>query len=91
MAKNLVINNVAVSGGGLAEMSCSIAIKAAADLYPAAEQDALRSFADALDAASRAYLPPVEELRVLESMIDKQQQITLATQVGKIFKIKDLT
>lgn len=126
VASNLIHNNSIVYGGGSAEISCSIAVEAAADRYAGAEQYAIRSFADALDGiplalAENSGLPPIDTLtavksqqiqetnpycgidcndvgsndmrvqNVFETLIGKQQQILLATQVVKmILKIDDV-
>uniref|UniRef100_A0ACD5WW00 Uncharacterized protein n=2 Tax=Avena sativa TaxID=4498 RepID=A0ACD5WW00_AVESA len=126
VARNLIINNSIVYGGGSAEISCSIAVEAAADRHPGVEQYAIRAFADALDAiplalAENSGLPPIDTLTVVksqhvkennsrcgidcndvgtndmkeqnvfETLIGKQQQILLATQVVKmILKIDDV-
>ncbi|KAI9080875.1 hypothetical protein K1719_037184 [Acacia pycnantha] len=126
VARNLIRNNSIVYGGGSAEISCSIAVEAAADRYPGVEQYAIRAFADALDAvpmalAENSGLQPIETLsavkslqikesnhhlgidcndigtnnmkeqNVFETLIGKQQQILLATQVVKmILKIDDV-
>ncbi|PPR83901.1 hypothetical protein GOBAR_AA36809 [Gossypium barbadense] len=116
VARNLIRNNSIVYGGGSAEISCSIAVEAAADKYPGVEQYAVRAFADALDSvpmalAENSGLQPIETLSavksqqikennphygidcndvgtndmreqdVFETLIGKQQQILLATQV----------
>ncbi|PWA72056.1 TCP-1/cpn60 chaperonin family protein [Artemisia annua] len=126
VARNLIRNNSIVYGGGAAEISCSIAVEAAADKYSGVEQYAIRAFADALDAvpialAENSGLSPIETLsavkgqqmkennhccgidcndtgtndmreqNVFETLIGKQQQILLATQVVKmILKIDDV-
>ncbi|KAK6160313.1 hypothetical protein DH2020_003694 [Rehmannia glutinosa] len=126
VARNLIRNKSIVYGGGSAEISCSIAVEAAADKYPGVEQYAIRAFADALDAipmalAENSGLQPIETLsavksqqikdnnsccgidcndvgtndmreqNVFETLIGKQQQILLATQVVKmILKIDDV-
>ncbi|KAJ0094380.1 hypothetical protein Patl1_16810 [Pistacia atlantica] len=126
VARNLIRNNSIVYGGGSAEVSCSIAVEAAADRYPGVEQYAIRAFADALDfvpmaLAENSGLQPIETLsavksqqikennpycgidcndvgttdmreqNVFETLIGKQQQILLATQVVKmILKIDDV-
>lgn len=41
VARNLIRNNSIVYGGGSAEISCSIAVEAAADKHPGVEQVAL--------------------------------------------------
>ncbi|KAG6384161.1 hypothetical protein SASPL_156041 [Salvia splendens] len=126
VARNLIRNNSIVYGGGSAEISCSIAVDAAADKYPGVEQYAIRAFADALDAvpmalAENSGLQPIETLsavksqqikdnnsccgidcndvgtndmreqNVFETLIGKQQQILLSTQVVKmVMKIDDV-
>ncbi|KAK4488762.1 hypothetical protein RD792_004547 [Penstemon davidsonii] len=126
VARNLSRNNSIVYGGGSAEISCSLAVEAAADKYPGVEQYAIRAFADALDAipmalAENSGLQPIETLsavksqqikennpccgidcndvgtndmreqNVFETLIGKQQQILLSTQVVKmILKIDDV-
>ncbi|KAL4854794.1 T-complex protein 1 subunit epsilon [Chlorella vulgaris] len=67
VARNLVRDNRIVYGGGAAEMSCSLAVEAAADQVPGVEQYAMRAFADALDIiplslAENSGLPPIESL-----------------------------
>ncbi|KAM3303795.1 hypothetical protein P3S67_014826 [Capsicum chacoense] len=126
VARNLIRNNSIVYGGGSAEISCSIAVEAAADKHPGVEQYAIRAFADALDSvpmalAENSGLQPIETLsavkaqqikennpccgidcndvgtndmreqNVFETLIGKQQQLLLATQVVKmILKIDDV-
>ncbi|URE11311.1 T-complex protein 1 subunit [Musa troglodytarum] len=126
VARNLIRNNSIVYGGGSAEISCAIAVEAAADRYPGVEQYAIRSFAEALDSipmalAENSGLPRIDTLtavksqqikennpycgidcndvgtnnmreqNVFETLIGKQQQILLATQVVKmILKIDDV-
>ncbi|KAG5534745.1 hypothetical protein RHGRI_022757 [Rhododendron griersonianum] len=155
VARNLIRNNSIVYGGGAAEISCSLAVEAAADRHPGVEQVrlcgdysfilplglilqlelilfsvslqyAIRAFADALDSipmalAENSGLQPIETLsavksqqikdnnpwcgidcndvgtndmreqNVFETLIGKQQQILLATQVVKmILKIDDV-
>lgn len=126
VARNLIRNNSIVYGGGSAEISCSVAVEAAADKYPGVEQYAIRAFAEALDAvpmalAENSGLHPIETLsavksqqikennhccgvdcndvgttdmrvqNVFETLIGKQQQILLGSQVVKmILKIDDV-
>ena len=71
MARNLVRNNSIVYGGGAAEISCSLAVSAAADQVPGVEQYAMRAFADALEAvplalAENSGLPPIESLTAVK-------------------------
>lgn len=44
VARNLIRNNSIVYGGGSAEISCSIAVDAAADKYPGVEQVRTQAF-----------------------------------------------
>ncbi|PKA65703.1 T-complex protein 1 subunit epsilon [Apostasia shenzhenica] len=72
VARNLIRNNSIVYGGGSAEISCSIAVDAAADRYPGVEQYAIRSFAEALDSipmalAENSGLQPIETLSAVKS------------------------
>ncbi|KMZ74640.1 T-complex protein 1 subunit epsilon [Zostera marina] len=126
VARNLIRNNSIVYGGGSSEISCSIAVEAAADRHPGVEQYAIRSFAEALEnipmaLAENSGLPSIETItavksqqikennphcgidcndigtndmkvqNVFETLIGKQQQILLATQVVKmILKIDDV-
>ncbi|KAG5521960.1 hypothetical protein RHGRI_034247 [Rhododendron griersonianum] len=128
VAWNLIRNNSIVYGSGAAEISCSLAVEAAADRHPGIEQDAIRAFADVLDSIPMALaensglqLQPIETLSavksqqikennpccgidcndvgtndmreqtIFETLIGKQQQILLATQVVKmILKIDNV-
>ncbi|CAK9159900.1 unnamed protein product [Ilex paraguariensis] len=72
VARNLIRNNYIVYDGGSAEISCSIAVEAAADKFPGVEQYAIRAFADALDAIPMALvensgLQPIETLSAVKS------------------------
>jgi T-complex protein 1 subunit epsilon len=49
VVRNMVRNNMVVAGGGATELSCSIAVAAAADKIKGVEQYAVRAFADALE------------------------------------------
>lgn len=67
VARNLVVNSRVVYGGGAPEISCSLAVSAAADKVASLEQYAMRAFADALDAIPLALsensgLPAIETL-----------------------------
>ena len=53
VARNLIRNNSIVYGGGAAEISCSIAVEAAADKYPGVEQ--VRCFLCCFDYLSGQY------------------------------------
>ncbi|KAK2636642.1 hypothetical protein Ddye_031434 [Dipteronia dyeriana] len=77
VARNLIHNNSIVYGGGSAEISCSIAVEAAADKYPGVEQYAIRAFADALDCipmalAENSGLQPIETLSAVKSQQIKE-------------------
>jgi T-complex protein 1 subunit epsilon len=72
VARNLVRDNSVVYGGGAAEISCSLAVEAAADRYPGIEQYAMRAFSDALDVvplalAENSGLAPIESLTEVKS------------------------
>ncbi|PIA65251.1 hypothetical protein AQUCO_00100615v1 [Aquilegia coerulea] len=106
VARNLIRNNSIEYGGGSAEISCSITVEAAVDKYPGVEQYAIRAVADALESvpmalAENSGLQPIETVsavksqqikqNVFETLIGKQQQLLLATQVVKmILKIDDV-
>ncbi|KAK9817040.1 hypothetical protein WJX72_008790 [[Myrmecia] bisecta] len=67
VARNLVRDNSIVYGGGAAEISCALAVEAAAEKVVGVEQYAMRAFADALDfvplaLAENAGLQPIESL-----------------------------
>ncbi|XP_077250585.1 T-complex protein 1 subunit epsilon-like isoform X2 [Tasmannia lanceolata] len=84
VARNMIRNNSIVYGGGSAEISCSIAVEAAADKYPGVEQYAIRSFADALDSipmalAENSGLQPIDTLTAVKS-----QQIKICCYVRLI-------
>lgn len=116
VTRNLIRDNRIVYGGGSAEISCALAVSAAADKIGGMEQYAIRAFADALEdvpmaLAENSGLSPITALsevkaaqvkegcpylgvdcmssgtmdmrtqRVFETLIGKQQQILLATQV----------
>ena len=62
-----VRDNAIVYGGGAAEISCSLAIEAAAEKVAGVEQYAMQAFADALDfvplaLAENSGLAPIESL-----------------------------
>lgn len=72
VARNLIRDNSIVYGGGATEISCSIAVEAAADKVPGVEQYAMRAFADALDAvplalAENSGLPPIDSLTAVKA------------------------
>lgn len=72
VARNLVVNNRIVYGGGAPEISASLAVGAAADKVASLEQYAMRAFADALEAtpmalAENSGLPAIETLAEIKS------------------------
>jgi T-complex protein 1 subunit epsilon len=72
VARNLVRSNAIVYGGGAAEISCGLAVEAAADRVVGVEQYAMRAFADALEAvplalAENSGLPPIESLTAVKA------------------------
>jgi len=72
VARNLVRHNAIVYGGGSAEISCSLAVEAAADSVVGVEQYAMRAFADALEAvplalAENSGLPSIESLTAVKA------------------------
>ncbi|XP_044398820.1 uncharacterized protein [Triticum aestivum] len=80
VARNLIINNSIVYGGGSAEISCSIVVGAAADQHPEVEQYAIRAPADALDPiplalAENSGLQPIDTLTVVKSQNVKRVNI----------------
>merc|ERR1712216_799238 len=50
VARNLVVDNEIVYGGGAAEIACSLSVMEAADRVSSIEQYAMRAFAEALEA-----------------------------------------
>lgn len=67
VARNLVRDNSIIYGGGSCEISCSLAVEAAAHEVVGVEQYAMRAFADALEAvplalAENSGLAPIESL-----------------------------
>lgn len=65
-------DNSIVYGGGAAEISCSLAVEAAADQVVGVEQYAMRAFADALEAvplalAENSGLPSIESLTAVKA------------------------
>ncbi|KAJ3317787.1 T-complex protein 1 subunit epsilon [Boothiomyces sp. JEL0866] len=72
VVRNLVRDNRIVYGGGAAEITCSLAVSAAADKISSIEQYAMRAFASALDAiplalAENSGLSPIETLAEVKS------------------------
>ncbi|MFS7912552.1 putative chaperonin Cpn60/TCP-1 family, groEL-like equatorial domain superfamily [Helianthus anomalus] len=72
VARNVIRNNSTAHGSGAAEISCSIAVEAAADKYPGVAQYAIRAFADALDSvpmalAENSVLQPIETLATVKA------------------------
>lgn len=72
VVRNLVRDNRIVYGGGAAEITCSLAVSAAADKISSIEQYAMRAFANALDSiplalAENSGLAPIETLAEVKS------------------------
>jgi len=72
VVRNLVRDSRVVYGGGAAEMTCSLAVSAAADHVSSIEQYAMRGFSNALDAiplalADNSGLAPIETLAEVKS------------------------
>ena len=69
-----VRDNAIVYGGGAAEISCSLAVEAAAEKVAGVEQYAMQAFADALDfvplaLAENSGLAPIESLTEVCSLV----------------------
>ena len=62
VARNLVRDNSIVYGGGAAEISCSLAVEAAADKVVGVEQYAMRAFAGAATVAEMVGCPRIAAL-----------------------------
>jgi T-complex protein 1 subunit epsilon len=78
VARNLIRDNAIVYGGGAAEISCSLAVEAAADKISGVEQYAMRAFADALDMvpmalAENSGLQPINTLTAVKAQQVKEQ------------------
>lgn len=72
VVRNLVRDNRVVYGGGAAELSCSLAVSAAADSQKGIDQYAFRAFADALDCipmalAENSGLDPITTVSTLKA------------------------
>mmetsp|Transcript_6745 Transcript_6745/g.11593 ORF Transcript_6745/g.11593 Transcript_6745/m.11593 type:complete len:538 (-) Transcript_6745:79-1692(-) len=72
VTRNLIRDNRIVYGGGAAEISCSLAVSAAADTVSTVEQYAMRGFADALDAvpvalAENSGMQPIQTLAAVKA------------------------
>lgn len=72
VTRNLIRASEIIYGGGSSEISCSLAISAAADKVSSLEQYAIRAFAEALESiplalAENSGLPPVESLAAVKS------------------------
>merc|ERR1711865_29344 len=72
VARNLVIDNKIVYGGGSAEIACSLSVMDAADKVSSIEQYAMRSFAEALEApplalAENSGFSPIETVASVRS------------------------
>merc|ERR1711957_353541 len=106
VARNLVVNNEIVYGGGAAEVACSLKVMEECSSVDGIEQYALKAFADALEASPMALAENcpyigVDSMEkgednmklqfVFETLIGKMQQFRLATQVVRmILKIDDV-
>lgn len=78
VVRNLVKDNRVVYGGGAAEVSCSLAVAAAADERKGIDQYAFRAFAAALDAtpmalAENSGMSPIESLSSVKSRQVKEK------------------
>merc|ERR1711871_8618 len=72
VARNLVIDNRVVYGGGAAEIACSLSVQEAADSVASIEQYAMRAFAEALEApplalAENSGFSPIETVAAVRS------------------------
>jgi len=72
VARNLVIDNKIVYGGGSAEIACSLAVMDAADSVSSIEQYAMRAFAEALEApplalAENSGFSPIETVSAVRA------------------------
>merc|ERR1712188_330543 len=72
VARNLVIDNKIVYGGGSAEIACSLSVMDAADKVSSIEQYAMRAFAEALEApplalAENSGFSPIETVAAVRS------------------------
>merc|ERR1719506_3067766 len=72
VARNLVIDNRVVYGGGSAEIACSLAVQEAADSVASIEQYAMRAFAEALEApplalAENSGFSPIESVSAVRA------------------------
>merc|ERR1712070_150343 len=72
VARNLVIDNKIVYGGGSAEIACSLSVMEAADKVSSIEQYAMRAFAEALEAppmalAENSGFSPIETVSSVRS------------------------
>ena len=72
VARNLVVNNQIVYGGGAAEIACSLRVMEAADKVSSVEQYAMRAFAEALEApplalAENSGFSPIETVSAVRA------------------------
>merc|ERR1712022_63612 len=72
VARNLVIDNKIVYGGGAAEIACSLSVMEAADRVSSIEQYAMRAFAEALEApplalAENSGFSPIETVAAVRA------------------------
>merc|ERR1712060_979106 len=107
VVRNLIRDNRIVYGGGAAKISCSLKVAEEADKCGTIEQYAMRAFSEAVEAVKamqaaegKGFLGidangkgthDMKEQKVFETLIGKQQQMMLATQVVRmILKIDDV-
>merc|ERR1711970_1038767 len=72
VARNLVVDNEIVYGGGAAEIACSLSVMEAADRVSSIEQYAMRAFAEALEApplalAENSGFSPIETVAAVRA------------------------
>ncbi|CAI7814254.1 unnamed protein product, partial [Closterium sp. NIES-53] len=84
VARNLIRDNHIVYGGGSAELTCSLAVEAAADKVPGVEQYAMRAFAEALEAvpmalAENSGLPPIDTVSSIKAQQVKGRPLQFDT------------
>jgi len=82
VARNLIRDNRIVYGGGAAEITCSLAVAAAADKIAGIDQYAIRAFADALDdipmaLAENSGLSPITSLSEVKAAQIEQKNFRL--------------
>merc|ERR1712187_328296 len=101
VTRNLLMSNKIVYGGGAAELSCSLTVSQQATTTKGVEQYVMKAFADALERLPSALAENsdcnnsgninMKKQNVLETLLGKKQQFSLATQMCKmILKIDDV-